>query len=96
MTTGLIKGLFLHYFGPRNIQKSLEKVIICHKILCSFERHKPRFRWSGNITSVLTVGFFAHLQSVLHFMTGYTSSEESAAVSQDVVCVLVLSGLMKW
>lgn len=53
-------------------------------------------RWSGNITSVLTVGFFAHLQSVLHFMTGYTSSEESAAVSQDVVRVLVLSGLMKW
>lgn len=89
MTTGLIKGLFLHYFGPRNIQKSLEKVIICHKILCSFG-------WSGNITSVLTVGFFAHLQSVLHFMTGYTSSEESAAVSQDVVRVLVLSGLMKW
>lgn len=53
-------------------------------------------RWSGNITSVLTVGFIAHLQSVLHFMTGYTSSEESAAVSQDVVRVLVLSGLMKW
>ena len=35
-------------------------------------------------------------QAVLHFMTGYTSTEEGAAVSQDVVKVLVLSGLMKW
>ncbi|XP_020626918.1 general transcription factor IIH subunit 4-like isoform X1 [Orbicella faveolata] len=34
-------------------------------------------------------------EAVLHFMTGYTSTEEGAAVSQDVVKVLVLSGLMK-
>lgn len=37
-----------------------------------------------------------HPQAVLHFMTGCTATEESAAVSQDVVKVLVLSGLMKW
>ncbi|KAJ7377427.1 General transcription factor IIH subunit 4 [Desmophyllum pertusum] len=34
-------------------------------------------------------------EAVLHFMTGYTSTEEGSAVSQDVVKVLVLSGLMK-
>lgn len=39
---------------------------------------------------------FRHPQAVLHFMTGCTATEESAAVSQDVVKVLVLSGLMKW
>ena len=40
--------------------------------------------------------FLIDLQAVLHFMTGCTATEESAAVSQDVVKVLVLSGLMKW
>ena len=39
---------------------------------------------------------FFLLEAVLHFMTGCTATEESAVVSQDVVRVLVLSGLMKW
>ena len=39
---------------------------------------------------------FFLLEAVLHFMTGCTATEESAVVSQDVVKVLVLSGLMKW
>ena len=39
---------------------------------------------------------FFPLEAVLHFMTGCTATEESAVVSQDVVKVLVLSGLMKW
>ena len=44
----------------------------------------------------LMSALFFLLEAVLHFMTGCTATEESAVVSQDVVKVLVLSGLMKW
>ena len=75
------------------------------KMACSFvpslgQGNGPRCR--GPIQYMFSVQLpsvpllFIIYQAVLHFMTGYTSNEEGAAVSQDVVKVLVLSGLMKW
>ena len=48
------------------------------------------------ISCITLMCTFFLLEAVLHFMTGCTVTEESAVVSQDVVKVLVLSGLMKW
>ena len=47
----------------------------------------------ASLVNVICTSF---LQAVLHFMTGCTATEEKTPVSQDVVKVLVLSGLMKW